>query len=170
MIFRLHKLLVLFFILLIAGCSPGPATILANSPESCPVTKPSNPPFIPPQPYPAQAPEAEFWYGTDSLWTAIPQTGKWDGLPHESAGFTQKVFWWSKEYSIASEPEPALLVTGRRIDAPAGPLQASKATNAFSSDLQSMLVGVDIPTLGCWEITGEYKGIELIFVVWVGSN
>jgi hypothetical protein len=30
-----------------------------------------------------------------------------------------------------------------------------------------MLVGVDIPTLGCWEITGQYNGTELSFVVWI---
>jgi hypothetical protein len=31
-----------------------------------------------------------------------------------------------------------------------------------------MLVGVDIPTLGCWEIRGRYAEAELSFVVWVG--
>jgi len=30
-----------------------------------------------------------------------------------------------------------------------------------------MLVGVDFPMLGCWEIMGIYKGHELSFVVWV---
>jgi len=30
-----------------------------------------------------------------------------------------------------------------------------------------MLVGVDIPTIGCWEITGRYAGHTLSFVVWV---
>ena len=30
-----------------------------------------------------------------------------------------------------------------------------------------MLVGVYVPTPGCWEITGDYKGQKLSFVVWV---
>ena len=32
----------------------------------------------------------------------------------------------------------------------------------------AMLVGVDFPTTGCWEITGRYADAELSFVVWVG--
>jgi len=57
------------------------------------------------------------------------------------------------------------------LDAPALPLRVSKATNAFASDIQSaMLVGVDFPTLGCWEITGRYQGHELSFVVWVADK
>jgi len=31
----------------------------------------------------------------------------------------------------------------------------------------TMLAGVYVPTLGCWEITGEYRGEKLSFVVWV---
>jgi hypothetical protein len=30
-----------------------------------------------------------------------------------------------------------------------------------------MLVGIDLPTLGCWKITGKYADAELSFVVWV---
>jgi hypothetical protein len=30
-----------------------------------------------------------------------------------------------------------------------------------------MLTGVDVPTPGCWEIMGDYKGQKLSFVVWV---
>jgi hypothetical protein len=32
-----------------------------------------------------------------------------------------------------------------------------------------MLVGIDIPAAGCWEITGQYKGTTLSFVVWVAA-
>jgi hypothetical protein len=92
----------------------------------------------------------------------------WSGLPHNPEGYTQKVFWWRKGYSWTAEPEPHLIVTGRRLDESASPLNVSRATNAFAEDIQSaMLVGVDFPTLGCWEITGQYAGMELSFVVWV---
>lgn len=61
-----------------------------------------------------------------------------------------------------------LTVTGRRIDGSAPPLGASNATNAFADDIgSSILVGVEIPAAGCWEITGHLKGITLSFVVWV---
>jgi hypothetical protein len=30
-----------------------------------------------------------------------------------------------------------------------------------------MLTGVYTPTPGCWEITGDYKGQKLSYVVWV---
>ena len=65
-------------------------------------------------------------------------------------------------------PEPNLKVIGRRLDAAAPPLMASKATNAYAPDIKSsMLVGVGVPTPGCWEITGRIAGDELSFVVWV---
>jgi hypothetical protein len=61
-----------------------------------------------------------------------------------------------------------LIVTGERLDASAPLLVASRATNAYADDIDSaMLVGVDLPTLGCWKITGKYADAELSFVVWV---
>jgi hypothetical protein len=96
----------------------------------------------------------------------VPGNGVWSALPLNPDGYTQKVFWWRKGYSWQNEPQPRLTVTGRRIDASAPPLLVSKATNAFAADIGSaMLVGVDFPTLGCWEITGRYADAELSFVV-----
>ena len=80
---------------------------------------------------------------------------------------TFMIFWWSDLYSL-KEQQPDLIVTGQRLDAKAPPLHASKATNASGGDIgESMLTGVDFPTLGCWKITGQYKDAELSFVVWV---
>src|SRR6266540_3454085 len=95
--------------------------VMPNTPPKiCPVTRPPAQSFRPPARYPRYAPSPDsFWYGTASLWTAVP-------------------------------------------------LNVSRATNAFAEDIQSaILVGVDFPTLGCWEITGEYAGTKLSFVVWV---
>lgn len=139
-----------------------------DPPVNCPITVPQTPPFVPPAPYDALGYEGEFWYGSNSLWTAVRESGVWEALPHNPEGYTQKVFWWRDGYVWTEEPEPALTVTGERLDAPAPPLQASKATNAFASDIGSaMLVGVNMPTLGCWKITGKYGDTELSFVVWV---
>ncbi|HET6593993.1 MAG TPA: hypothetical protein VFG81_00115 [Anaerolineales bacterium] len=139
-----------------------------NPPPTCPVTVPQNPLFVPPAPYDSLGFEGSFWYGSNSLWTAIPRDGVWWGLPAHASGYSQKVFWWREGYDWAEEPEPDLIVTGERLDAPAPPVVVSKGTNAYAGDIGSaMLVGVDFPTLGCWKLTGNYRDAELSFVVWV---
>lgn len=170
-------LLIITLASLFAACGPAGSQAMASAgaaitPDdlaSCPVTRSSDPPFIPPPSYRQDGPSSDqFWYGTDSLWTALPEGGVWSALPHNPEGYTQKLFWWRKGYSWREEPEPKLAVTGRRLDAPAPPLKASKATNAFAEDIQSaMLVGVDFPAPGCWEISGSYAGSNLSFVVFV---
>jgi hypothetical protein len=97
----------------------------------------------------------------------LKSDGVWAALPHRDEGYSQKVFWWSQDYSIEQEPVPALAVTGRRLDDGASTLIASEATNAQGDFGAAMLVGVVIPTSGCWEITGSYRGNELSFVVQV---
>ncbi|MBI3734039.1 MAG: hypothetical protein HY259_11385 [Chloroflexi bacterium] len=151
----------------------GPAA-LSGLQSGCPVTRSPEPPFTPPSPHPSRSPYAgEFWYGTDALWTLLANDGTWRGLPHNPQGYTQKVFWWRSGYNGRAEPRPNLTVTGRGVrpfapTAPAPPLAASGATNAFHPDFQwAMLTGVDVPTLGCWEMTGRLSGHDLSFVVWL---
>lgn len=142
--------------------------IASTPPKDCPITVHQNPPFTPPAPYSDMHYPGEFWYGTDSLWTVVRQNGVWEALPHNPEGYTQKVFWWRDGYVWTTESEPVLTVTGERLDTTAPPLNASKATNAYAPDIGSaMLVGVNLPTLGCWKIMGKYKDAELSFVVWV---
>ncbi len=146
----------------------GPESMPHDPPDDCPVTRQQDPPFAPPAPYASMGDEGEFWYGTDSLWTAVREDGIWEALPHNPGGYTQKVFWWRDGYVWTNEPEPELFVTAERLDAPAPPIRASKATNAYANDIGSaMLVGIDLPSLGCWKITGKYADTELGFVVWV---
>ena len=145
-----------------------PEVFRSAPPADCPVTAPQEPPFVPPPPYDRPGFEGEFWYGSNSLWTAVRQDGTWEGLPHNPGGYTQKVFWWSEGYSISAEPEPALSLSAERLDGKAPLITGSKATNASAEDIgEAMLAGVDLPALGCWKITGEYGGEELSFVVWV---
>jgi hypothetical protein len=154
----------------LATASQMPTQVSERVPESCPIKRPQNPLFVPPRPWPPQAPYGEFWYGTADLWTAVRPDGIWSGLPHESAGYTQKVWFWKQGYNGAADPTPNLTVTGRRLDGSAPPLTASKATNGYHPDFDwAMLVGVDIPTLGCWEITGHSEGHDLSFVVRVAQ-
>lgn len=136
--------------------------------KSCPVTVPQNPVFVPPEPYSPTSPFPDyFWYGTKALWTLVPVDGVWDGLPSEH-GYGQKVFWWREGYVWNEEPEPQIEVTAKRLDTPAPMFHSSIGTNAYASDIGSaMLTGVTFSTLGCWEVTGRYKGAALTFVVWI---
>lgn len=144
--------------------------VVPQSPSTnCPVTVPPAPAFTPPAPYDSLNSFVDhFWFGSSSLWTAIPVNGIWNALPHNPNGYTQKILWWRDGYVWDQEPEPNLIVTGERLDESAPPLIVDKATNAYASDIGSaMMVGVDFPTLGCWKITGNYNGNELSFVIWV---
>lgn len=137
--------------------------------NGCTITQSPAQPFVPPAPYPSKPTFGGFWYGTENLWTALRPDGTWEGLPHNEGGYTQKLVWWRKGYVGTAEPEPAIKVTGRRLDAEAPPLLASSGSNAYSVDFGgwAMMVGVDVPTLGCWELTGKYGDETLSFVVQV---
>ena len=142
-------------------------------PTTCPVTQPPSEPFVPPAPYRTEHSERAFWLGSEKLWTKRPIDGLWYGLRtiDTDSGFTHeiyrdKVFWWRKGYDWRVENPPQLKVTGKRLDAPAPALYAGQTQPAFIK-IPAMVSGVDIPTVGCWEITGDYKSDKLSFVVWV---
>lgn len=147
------------------------ATPLTNTPPStCPITRPPDVPFAPPAPYPARPPDryaGQFWYGSPELWTMLGTDGTWSALPRGADGYSQKVFWWREGYSADAEATPALTVSGERLDAATPPFEAKGATNASADFGQAMLIGINIPTDGCWKITGHYHGHDLSFVVWV---
>jgi len=144
---------------------------IPHVPSSCPVTKAVDHPFVPPAPYAEKPSVGQFWFGTDRLWTTLPMTGTWWGLPHYTPTdptYRQKLPFWRQGYDPHTEPQPNLTVTGRRIDGPAGPLQSDgKANGSWTKDDQFIMTGINLPTLGCWEITGHYENDELTFVIWV---
>lgn len=136
----------------------------------CPVTQPPEEAFIPPEPFRQEPYPGQFFYGNNDLWTAINQT--WYALPYnEGYGYVQKLFYQREGYFWLDEPEPALTVTGRKIDPDSNveqTLTASRATNGYTAEDGSfMLVGVDIPSLGCWEITAQYLDTSLTYTIWV---
>jgi hypothetical protein len=143
-------------------------------PASCPVTAPPANPFTPPGPYKPGENTNSFWFGTEKLWTELQKSGVWYWTPHEPGHehqvqpLTVKTFWWSVDFNWKKEWPVELKVTGRRLDGDAPPLLTLRSTNAFvDQPIAAMLSGVYVPTPGCWEITGEYKGQKLSFVVWV---
>ena len=96
-----------------------------------------------------------------------------------SPAIDDKIFWYRVGYDWRVEPQPKLTITGRRLDGPAPPLMVmtwprrndapAQATNAIIDDSGrgAMLTGIYVPVPGCWEITGDYEGDKLSFVVWV---
>ena len=138
-------------------------------PADCPVTTMGELSFKAPAPYSPSAPwEGIFWFGSEGLWTGLYNNGVWWGLPLNPDGYTQKIMWWSTSYSLPDEPQPALVVSGRRLDGESPALRFYGATNAMADDIgEAMLTGVEFPTLGCWEVRGEYKKTSLTFVVWI---
>jgi hypothetical protein len=103
------------------------------------------------------------------LWTDIPIDGRWHSLPYtEGKGYTQKVVFWNESYDWQTEAVPGLTLSGRQLDGDALTFVADHATNGYHPEVGSfILTGVEIPSLGCWELTGHYRDAELTFVVWV---
>jgi hypothetical protein len=127
---------------------------------ACAVTTVAEPPFSPPVPYSAMAPPGTFWFGTEDLWTALPTDGSWPGL-------RQKMFWWRPGFDGRTEQKPQLTVVGRRLDGAGSFVRPPPATNASNAGLGgwTMLALTDIPSAGCWEITGSYRGNMVRFNV-----
>jgi hypothetical protein len=171
------RLLLLLLCLLFASrmsSAQSASTQGANAvPDGCPVTTQYQAtPFVPPKPYSQEAGIGSFWFGTDKLWTVLPIDGAWRGLGHYAPNdptFRQKLFIWRQGYDWHTEPRPNLKVVGRRLDAPAAPLLTDRANNV-TSEPAAMVVGINFPTVGCWEITGRYGDDALTFVIWVTAR
>lgn len=143
-------------------------------PDSCRFTPRPAREFIPPPNFRSEKlPEGFFYIGSEKLWTMIEERMVWEFRPHEPGhelDLTAKTFWFRVGYSWRTEPVPKLRVTGRRLDgsAPALTTPQGPATHAIVDSYNgTMLTGVYVPTPGCWEITGNYEGDKVSFVVWV---
>lgn len=140
-------------------------------PETCPVTKPPEKPFVPPLPYPRQSCANAFWFGTTKLWTLLGSDGRWHGLPVWADGsLRQKLFWWHEGYDWHRNLQPKLSVTGRRLDSPTSQFKMDEpANNGWTDDPKHpfIVTGINLPGPGCWEIKGELDQSKLSFVVWV---
>jgi hypothetical protein len=143
--------------------------VSASAPQTCPVTRPPTQAFLPPPPYPSQHSSDGFWFGNEKLWVRLPTNGTWNHLPHyrpSDTAFRQKIQWWRKGYDWRTDNPSKLVVTGERLDSPA-PRLASQSNASGITGQAFIMSGLDIPTLGCWQVTGDYAGDKLTFVIWV---
>jgi hypothetical protein len=114
--------------------------------------------------------EGFVWVGSPKLAAHVPETDHWTAMGPEHNYF-DKWWWWREGYRAIEEPEPDLVITATRLDEDLSPVVISNATNAISSDgnRDLMLVGMEFPTSGCWEVVGRYQDQELRFVFKVGE-
>jgi hypothetical protein len=153
----------------------GPATpdasagYIATGLANCPLTKPDGS-FTPTEERGADYDiESDLaWYGSARLWTLLHRDGEiWTGLTRSEMGMGQKTFWWRQGYRPSQEPRPEISVTGKRLDGPGRFGFGPPGTNASFGLGSAMLVGIEIPEAGCWQITARYGADELTIVVFV---
>jgi len=138
-------------------------------PEACTVTKPLAQPFVPPPPYWTEHNPDQFWYGTESLWTLLSVQGTWhlrNNVLEGKGGVRNKLIYWQRGFDWRREPEPKLIVIAKRLDSEAPSVAADAAHAVFvDTERAAMMTGIDIPSIGCWELTAQYGGQTLSFVV-----
>jgi len=144
------------------------------SSAQCLTPLPPDPLFVPPIQYPSGWPGGgTFWYGTDSLWTALRTDGKLTASRYENGGvFKTKLVFWARDFDWQKERVPKLIVTGKRLDGDAPDVEAHASAAFVPAKLglapPGMMTALDIPAAGCWEITAHYRGHVLTFIVSVG--
>jgi hypothetical protein len=141
-----------------------------HAPASCPITRPPNPAFLPPPPYPVTPDdEGRLWFGTNELWTVLQAEGVWPALPRNRYGYRQKIAWWHQGLDWRVQPYPDFVITVKRLDGPTPAGLNFRGNVSFGEEWNSFFMSaVDLPTPGCWEITGHLPHYqELSFVVWV---
>jgi hypothetical protein len=148
--------------------SPSPAETTPSA-APCAITAPQ-PVFVPPEPFLTRPPanyESE-WYGTAHLFTMLRRVpeplGPWVAA---NGPFPDKTFWWSVDWVSRDELEPDITVTGRRLDGVGTFTYGHPGTNASADFGTAMLVGIDYPSVGCWELTARYRDATLSYVVQV---
>jgi hypothetical protein len=133
----------------------------------CPVTKPPAQQFVPPPPYWTDHAPDQFWYGTESLWTLLSVQGTWhirNNVLEGKHSFRTKLTYWRRGFDWQRELEPELIVIAKRLDREAPPV-AADAAHGVNVGTSAMMTGIDIPSAGCWELTAQYGGQRLSFVV-----
>lgn len=152
----------------VGGQSPIGSDAVPAGAQICEVTRPI-PPFAAPSPYPASPPavyDAD-WFGSRALWAMLDHDGEiWpqSHLPHGPGGLSQKTFYWSADRIPQDDLVPAITVTGTRLDGP-GTFEFGPGTNASADFGPAMLVGIEIPSTGCWQLTARYRDAVLSYVV-----
>lgn len=136
-------------------------------PNTCPVTRSTPETRLTPTP-PQQAGKASdsmFWFGSDALFVSLYSDGRWRGIPSPT-GTRNKSFWYRKDQWLKEDPYQ-LKVTAKRIDSDGPMISFPRVTNAIMGEEIAMLLMLELPERGCWQVTGNYKSDYLSWVTWV---
>lgn len=145
-----------------------------SAPEWCPVTVLGGIAFTPLSEAPEGPPSVydEVWYGTPQLWTMINPQGEVNSKRWLDGDTT---FWWSENYSPEDPGE--ITVTAQHLDGTAPTVQVSEQAGSgfnpfmlMSTDESVTMIGIELPEPGCWELTAEYKGSTLSYVIWTDDD
>jgi hypothetical protein len=138
------------------------ALVAAGGAHACPVTLPNH--VVPTN---AGFSRAAFNYGNAHLraqlnWAdgvlragVLPDGGSVATVQRDGSIWA-KLGWWR---GVPGR----LVITGRRLDAPAPPLRADVPTGYGSTGFQA--TGLEFATVGCWRVVGRQGSAKLTFVV-----
>jgi hypothetical protein len=146
---------------------------LADVPESCPVTVPGDDAFTPASKAPDDPPSVYevVWYGTPELWTMIDRQREINSKRWLQG---DKSFWWSENYTSGEPAEVAVTAVHLNGSAPTvkDGAAAGSGFNPFmlaTTHRSVTMVSVELPDPGCWELTAEFEGASLSYVIWVSD-
>lgn len=143
--------------------------------DACPVTVPGDAPFTPASDTP-EGPPVDYqrvWYGTSELWTMVGRGGEvWANLPVRPDGsLAQKTFWWVPGASLSQVPKPDVVVRLDALDDPAVTVVAEPGELGGNAGLGVfMVVGVEIPRSGCWQVTADHGDASVSYVAWIPES
>jgi len=151
----------LFSVIVLSFCVYFPLNVIAEESFDCPVTLGSK--VIPDSPF------SEFyWYGNGKkLAASVPADGIWY-TTHPDHLISVKLWWWSDAYRPSMESELSVKIVSLHGDPQ--PPSYGRVTNGYQKSLKdsgpwAMLMGIDFPESGCWQITGRFRDQTLGFVV-----
>lgn len=138
--------------------------LTADGHTDCEVTLPSTSP-VPAAPS-AKNHHSHAWYGSEELAAFIPASGKWYGMGPKH-GYRDKFWWWAKGYDASLPPLAPLKLTVHRLSGLPYEFEMSSETGGYNDDWNAILIGLEFPTAGCWQVIGNYQQhkLKVIFIV-----
>ena len=107
------------------------------------------------------------WFGSEELAALIPQNGQWISMGKQH-NYRNKFWWWHNGYNADSRSEEFLILEVKNIETGES-YTVDNATNARTGsddyEWNSMLIGLEFPSSGCWKITGKHNDQELDIIV-----